>query len=138
MAPGGPSDSRGRTRSPSCRIMRGFSGREPTMAGCVASLGSYGTRILWPNFRVVALHTPSLEAPVAHAAVRDSNVIRGSAADLRFAWYRLDDRAAGAATWTVLVDTTRTSVSDGVLGGWNTRSLADGSYELRLAVADTL
>ncbi len=81
---------------------------------------------------------PSIFFPGAGAAVRDSVSIRGTAADARFRYYRLEARPEGAATWTALVDSARAPVTNGVLGGWNTRGLPDGSYELRLQVADTL
>ena len=81
---------------------------------------------------------PSLVFPGANAAVRDSGAIRGTAADARFAYYRLEYRRRGAAGWTTLADTTRMPVTDGVVGGWKTRGLPDGKYELRLSVADTL
>jgi ligand-binding sensor domain-containing protein len=82
--------------------------------------------------------SPSILFPGPNASVRDSITIRGTAADARFGFYRLETRALGAAAWTVLVDTTRTSVTNGVLGGWSTRALEDGIHELRLTVADTL
>jgi ligand-binding sensor domain-containing protein len=82
--------------------------------------------------------SPFVRFPGPDAAVRDSVVIRGTAADARFGYYRLEYRIRGAATWTTLVDTTRVEVTDGMLGGWNTCGLADGKYEIRLSVADTL
>jgi ligand-binding sensor domain-containing protein len=82
--------------------------------------------------------SPSILVPGANAAVRESVAIRGTAADARFAYYRLECRARGAAAWITLVDRARAAVADGLLGGWNTRGLTDGRYELRLSVADTL
>lgn len=69
--------------------------------------------------------------------MRDSLVIEGRADDLRFRDYDLEVRPAGAGPWEALAES-RSPVTEGVLGGWNTTSVGDGDYELRLSVADTL
>jgi len=56
-----------------------------------------------------------------------------TAADARFAWYRLETRAKGAGTWTTLADTTP-HAGDRWCPRWLEHArLADGKYELRLS-----
>ena len=85
---------------------------------------------------------PLITAPVFRQPVRDTLAITGTAAALRFRSLRLDVRPAGAASWdppdaTTLAQST-TPVVNGTLARLGTRPLADGDYELRLAVQDTL
>ncbi len=80
---------------------------------------------------------PFITLPASGEAVRDSIVIRGTAADSRFKSYRVELRPLGATTWDCLFEST-SPVEEGVLCGWNTAGLQDGGYELRLAVTDTL
>jgi hypothetical protein len=61
----------------------------------------------------------------------------GTAADLRFKEYRVEVRGPGVPAWQPLGES-QSAVVDSVLCGWNTTSLPDGEYELRLSVADTL
>ena len=82
--------------------------------------------------------SPSILYPGPNAAIHDSVTIRGIAYDARFSYYRLETRPSGATSWTTIVDTVRSPVTNGVLGGWNTSGLPDGSYDLRLSVADAL
>ena len=67
--------------------------------------------------------------------------IRGTAADPRFRRYRIDARVAGGQ-WSgpgaVAIDSSTTPVTDGTLARWDTRSMPDGRYELRLTVLDEL
>jgi hypothetical protein len=69
--------------------------------------------------------------------VRDSILVRGTAMDLRFREYSVDVRTVGSEAWEQLV-ASGSSVSEDVLGGWNTLLFSDGDYELRLSVSDTL
>jgi ligand-binding sensor domain-containing protein len=80
---------------------------------------------------------PVLASPSFGQPVRDSVTILGTAADARFRDYRLESRRLGETAWTSLA-TSSAPVSGGVLGGWNTRPLADDTHELRLSVTDTL
>ncbi len=69
--------------------------------------------------------------------LRDTVIALGTAADLRFEHYRLEVRPAGAASWVLLTESW-SSVTESTLGGWNTLSVTDGEYELRLSETDTL
>jgi ligand-binding sensor domain-containing protein len=82
--------------------------------------------------------TASIVAPSSNQALQDSVTIRGTAADERFAFYRLEFRRQGILAWSSLVQSGSAEVRGGILGGWNTRELEDGIYELRLSVTDTL
>ena len=86
--------------------------------------------------------SPILSAPAFGQPVRDSIVIRGTADDLRFRSYRVEVRPEGSPRWDTLgafqAGDRTTPVQDGILCGWNTRPDADGNYDLRLAVTDTL
>ena len=86
--------------------------------------------------------TPVITSPASGAPVRDSLVILGTAADLRFLRYRVDLRAASTAPWdtslTTLLASSPTPVTNSALAGLDTRSLPDGAYNLRLSESDTL
>jgi hypothetical protein len=98
----------------------------------------------WPavsRFEVDATPAaPVVTAPVFGQPVRGAVAVRGTVSDPRFTLYRLEYRAAEAASWddAVLVLESTTPVDDGSLGTWNTSSLADGGYDLRLSVTDSL
>jgi hypothetical protein len=78
-----------------------------------------------------------LVSPVSGQAVRDSLFIMGTAADPRFHSYRLDYRSVdGTLARTLATSTVPTS--GGNLGGWNTTTVPDGDYEVRLSVTDSL
>jgi hypothetical protein len=68
--------------------------------------------------------------------------IVGTAADSRFAGYRIDVRPGGAATWdsppAVMLGQSATAVYEDVLTTWDTSGWPEGEYDLRLAVSDTL
>jgi hypothetical protein len=81
--------------------------------------------------------TPIITAPASGQAVRDSVVIRGTAADLRFKRYCIDIRPLGFAAWDSVTGSS-SPATDGTLGTWNTLPLVDGNYEMRLSVTDTL
>lgn len=76
-------------------------------------------------------------SPSSGEAVRDSLLIRGEADDPRFKQYRLEVRSVVTDPWQLLSEST-TPVTNGLLGGWNTKNVTDGEYELRLSVMDTL
>lgn len=85
---------------------------------------------------------PAITSPVFGSPVQGTVQISGNATDARFAGYQVWVRPAGAGSWqgpeaTRLVQST-TRVAGGTLAIWNTADLADGSYELRLSVTDTL
>jgi ligand-binding sensor domain-containing protein len=78
-----------------------------------------------------------LTFPASRQVVKDSIAILGSAADRRFKEYRVELRPSGAASWALLKQSS-TPVPIGVLSGWNTAAQADGDYDVRLTVADTI
>jgi ligand-binding sensor domain-containing protein len=80
---------------------------------------------------------PQLTFPASRQVVKDSIAILGFAADSRFKEYRIELRPAGASIWTLLKQSS-SPVLSGVLAGWNTARQADGDYDLRLTVADTI
>ena len=83
--------------------------------------------------------SPVITAPVFRQAIRDSAIILGTAADLRFKEFSVEFRPAGATSWnSPPLAQLSSPVTGGALAGWNTRSVPDGDYELRLSVADTL
>ena len=85
---------------------------------------------------------PVITSPVFRQPVRDTLTVRGTATALRFRSLRLDLRPAGASSWDPPVATTLASslvpLTNGILAQLETKTLADGDYELRLAVTDTL
>ena len=86
--------------------------------------------------------TPVILSPVFRQPVRDTLVVRGTANAPRFRSMRLDMRPAGASSWDPPVAMTLAQSSvpviDSTLARLETKGLADGDYELRLAVTDTL
>ncbi len=85
---------------------------------------------------------PVLHSPAAGEVVRGSCPVQGTADDARLDLYRLLARPSGAADWgsppaTVLAESD-TPLSEATLASWDTTLFPDGSYELRLEVADTL
>jgi hypothetical protein len=81
--------------------------------------------------------SPVLAFPTFGLAVRDSILIRGTAADERFKAYRVEYRPTGTMDWNLLTESFD-QVAEGVLCGWNTTSLKEGDYDVRLVVSDTL
>ena len=87
---------------------------------------------------------PVIASPASGEAVRDSVLVLGAAADPRFREYAIEFRAAGTESWgpprggLIARSSVERPGPRAVLGAWDTRSLADGSYELRVSVADTL
>lgn len=85
---------------------------------------------------------PVIASPLYGLPVRDQVEVRGMADDPRFTSYRVEARRAGAVSWdppaAAIVAQSATPVSSGTLGVWNTSSLPDGVYDLRLSVSDSL
>lgn len=85
---------------------------------------------------------PVITEPVFRQPVRDTLVVSGTAEALRFRSFRVDLRPADATSWDPPVATplaqSLAPVADGILARFDTRPLADGDYEIRLAVQDTL
>jgi membrane peptidoglycan carboxypeptidase len=77
-----------------------------------------------------------ITVPAWGASVGGVVTVSGRAASGDFESYRLEYGAgASPAAWTVIQEST-TPVSDAVLGSWDTRGLAPGTYTLRLVVRD--
>jgi membrane peptidoglycan carboxypeptidase len=84
-----------------------------------------------PNNLPVLITVPAWGATVSGVVT-----VSGRAASGDFESYRLEYGAgASPASWTLVQEST-SSVSDAVLGSWDTRSLAPGTYTLRLVVKD--
>jgi ligand-binding sensor domain-containing protein len=82
--------------------------------------------------------SPRLASPFFGEPVRDRITVRGTADDPRFRSYRVEVRAGGGgASWTLLGESS-SPVEEGPLAEWNTLDYADGDYDLRLSVSDTL
>ena len=77
-----------------------------------------------------------ITVPAWGATVSGVVTVTGRAASGDFESYRLEYGAgASPAAWTAILEST-TPVSDAVLGSWDTRGLAPGTYTLRLVVRD--
>jgi hypothetical protein len=61
--------------------------------------------------------------------------IVGSATIPEFWYYKFEFRPSGADAWT-FIQRFDTPISGGILAAWDTRTVASGSYELRLVVVD--
>jgi ligand-binding sensor domain-containing protein len=83
-----------------------------------------------------------IESPVFGQPVRGRIEIRGRAADARFRSWRLDVRPTGTSDWSgpgvVPIDSSRTPIADGTLSHWDTDTAAEGDWDVRLAVVDSL
>jgi ligand-binding sensor domain-containing protein len=84
-----------------------------------------------------------IASPTFGQVIGDRVDVLGSAADPRFAWYELQVRPAGVASWSdprvQRIVRSTAPVSNGRLAtAWNTGAYADGEWDLRLVVQDTL
>lgn len=80
---------------------------------------------------------PVISSPAAGRVVRDTLRVVGTTADTRFRSFRVETRALDAATWDTLA-VSSAPVTEGQLALWATVTVADGDYELRLSVTDSL
>ncbi len=90
------------------------------------------------TFRVDA--TPpaaEIASPSFSQPVRGVVAVRGTTADARFKRFDVEARPFGATAWQPLGGSA-IAVTDDTLAVWNTSALADGDWELRLSVTDTL
>ena len=78
-----------------------------------------------------------LSAPRFGAPVKGVVSIEGSTTDARYLLHRLEARALGSTTWASL-GTFTSAVGQDTLTTWDTNSLPDGDYELKLSVQDSL
>ncbi len=79
----------------------------------------------------------SITSPVAGAVIAGIRRITGTASDSSFEGYRLDFGAGDQPSeWTEII-TQSTPVTEGKLASWDTTTLSDGKYTLRLTAMDT-
>jgi Tol biopolymer transport system component/flagellar hook assembly protein FlgD len=79
----------------------------------------------------------SLDYPSTGMVLADTITIRGTAADINFREYYLEyGRGSNPLTFTRIGEINHTQVTADVLGSWDTRTVADGTYTLRLVVHD--
>lgn len=96
------------------------------------------------TFEVDATPPPAvISSPAYDQVVSGQVTITGSAADPRFQSYRVEIRpAGGSAPWTgsdiVTLASGTNPVENGVLATWNTEDFADGPYDLRILVTDSI
>lgn len=94
-------------------------------------------------FEVDATPPPAVIAsPSFNQPVRGAIAVIGSTADARFQSFKVDTRPLGLGTWTgpgvQQLAAGTTPVDDDTLCLWSTAPLADGDWEMRLSVTDTL
>jgi len=81
--------------------------------------------------------TPVIQAPSFGQPLRGTVAVLGTTVDARFKSYIVAVRPAGNASWDSLAQSP-SQVNNGILANWNTTSFADGLYDLRLSVTDSL
>jgi ligand-binding sensor domain-containing protein len=81
---------------------------------------------------------PIVQAPAFGDVVHDTIAVRGSVDDTRFVDYTVEARPQGATTWDTLFIATSVPAGTDTLYRWNTRSVLDGVWELRVGVLDSL
>jgi hypothetical protein len=80
----------------------------------------------------------SIKYPEANATVRGLVAILGSAGGSNFQFYKVEwTRSADSADWHLIGTTYPVPVTDGVLVQWDTTTVPDGVYTLRLRVVKT-
>ncbi len=79
----------------------------------------------------------TITSPTAGAVVSGQVRVEGQANILNFAQYKFEVSGAGTGGAWVVVGTYTQPVIEGVLGSWDTTSLAPGSYILRLVTIRT-
>ena len=70
------------------------------------------------------------------AKPNDVVVITGTATHPSFSFYKVEFSLEPGGDWSVIGDTHTNQVKDGALVQWDTRTVPDGSYSLRLLVVD--
>lgn len=77
-----------------------------------------------------------IDSPTPGATVHDVVVVTGTAVHGNFNFYKVEFAREPSADWVVIGGTMSSQVQSGVLVQWDTRSVPDGSYSLRLLVVD--
>lgn len=81
--------------------------------------------------------TAELTAPAANAQVNGMVEVTGTAVATNFQFYKLEFGTGENPTqWSVIGELHRAQVTNGTLGTWDTSSLPDGQYVLKLTVVD--
>jgi hypothetical protein len=82
--------------------------------------------------------TATIDSPVAGQEVQGAVVVRGSTAVERFQYYEIDYTPTEDPTQTwFMIQQSSIPIQDGVLAVWDTSSISDGNYDLRLLVFKT-
>ena len=101
---------------------------------CLAALILTGSALAAPPEQQVRAEITS---PRMNAVVRGRVQILGSAQHHDFQFYKIEyGSAAARGQWSIIGDVHPNQVSDGVLAVWDTLSVPDGTYSLRLQVVD--
>jgi hypothetical protein len=93
---------------------------------------------LFANILPGGVITASIDSPVAGEVVQGAVVVRGSTAVERFQYYEIDfaSTAQPAQNW-LLIQESSIPIQDGILAVWDTNSITDGDYNLRLVIFKT-
>jgi hypothetical protein len=79
--------------------------------------------------------TATITSPANGATVSGKVAVKGTASGPNFGYYKVEFKSA--TDWVLADGTTHTTaVTDGTLATWDTTTVTDGSYDLRLLVAD--
>ena len=81
---------------------------------------------------------PVVASPAFNDVVHDTIAVVGSVADARFLDYTIELRPQGAPTWDTLRVATAAPAATDTLYRWNTKSVLDGVWDLRVGVTDSL
>jgi hypothetical protein len=93
---------------------------------------------LYGNIQPGGVITAAIDSPVAGQAVLGAVVIRGSTAVERFQYFEIvfASTADSTQTW-LLIQQSSIPIQDGILAVWDTNSITDGDYNLRLVIFKT-
>jgi hypothetical protein len=93
---------------------------------------------LYGNIQPGGVITAAIDSPVTGQAVQGAVVIRGSTAVERFQYYEIDFESTADPTqiW-LLIQQSSIPMQDGILAVWDTNSITDGDYNLRLVIFKT-
>jgi hypothetical protein len=91
---------------------------------------------LYTNIQPGGVITAAIDSPSAGQAVQGAVVIRGSSAVDGFQSYEIDFAPATdpTQTWSLIKSSTE-PIQDGILAVWDTNSISDGDYNLRLLIS---
>jgi hypothetical protein len=88
--------------------------------------------LVWPSFAQQGAQV-IISSPQPNETVRGLVIIRGSASVPNFQFFKVEyGRGASPTDWHLIGSTRPEPVIDGILAQWDTTSLPDGVYSLRL------